>query len=161
MKVRPSTVKTATGGAVAGLDQRELRAGRIGGKVGRPEHVVGAVEDLEDLVLAIDVVAHRHDVDAGLDQLFVAFDGQARAAGGVLGVADDQAQPPARDEPGQDLADDLAARGADDVADEEDLQRHGQAHLSRARSTESDVRTQRANSTLRVSRRTVTLTSPG
>ena len=58
-------------------------------------------------------------------QLLVALEGQARAAGGVLGVADDQAEPPAVDQPGQDLADDLAAGRADDVADEEDFQGHG------------------------------------
>ena len=61
----------------------------------------------------------------GLDQLLVALDRQPRAPGGVLGVADDQAEPPAVDQPGQDLADDLPAGRADDVADEQDLEGHG------------------------------------
>ena len=45
-------------------------------------------------------------------------------AGGILGIADDQPQPPPRDETRQHLADDLAARSTDDVTDEEDFQRH-------------------------------------
>ena len=112
------------GGAVAGRDAARAPGRANRREVGRAEHVGGPVEDLEDLVLAVDVVAHGHDVHAGVDQLLVAAEGQPRAAGGVLGVADDQADAPARDEPGQDLADDLAARRADDIADEQDFQGH-------------------------------------
>ena len=58
MKVRPSTREHGDGRAVAGLDQRELRAGGVGREVGRPEQPVGPLEEAEDLVLAVDVVAH-------------------------------------------------------------------------------------------------------
>ena len=140
----------------------EFRPGRIGGKLAARRTLSGAIEDLEDLILAIDVVTHRHDVDAGLDQFFVAFQGQARPAGGVLGIADDQPEPPPRDQTGQHLADDLAARSTDDVTDEEDFQRHGQAHSFTGYGPNwARAVAHRANSTLRLSRRTVTFTSPG
>ena len=41
--------------------------GASGGKLAGRSTSAGPVEDLEDLILAIDVIAHRHDVDAGLD----------------------------------------------------------------------------------------------
>src|SRR5262249_53509597 len=46
------------GRAVAGGDAGELRAGGIERVVGRADHIAGPVEDLEDLVLAVDVVPH-------------------------------------------------------------------------------------------------------
>ena len=130
MNVRPSTVKTATRVPSRASTIESSGPGESGGIIGGAEDLAGAIEDLEDLILAINVVAHRHDVDAGLDQFFVAFQGQARPAGGVLGVADDQSQPPARDQTRQHLAHDLAAGSTDDVTDEEDFQRHGEAHSS-------------------------------
>ena len=123
-------MKTATRVPSRAWTSASSGPGASRGKVGRANGPVGPLEDLEDLVLAVDVVAHGHDVDAGLDQLLEAAEGQPRAAGGVLGVADDQADPPARDQPGQGLADDLPAGRADDVADEQDLEWHARLALS-------------------------------
>ncbi len=159
-------MKTATTVSVACLGQHQLGAGGVAGEVGGPAEAVGPFEEREDLVLAVDVVAQGEDVDARLDQLLVGADGQARAARGVLGVADDQVELPAVDQPRQDLADDLAAGRADDVADEQDLQGHERGFQAvRARRDRNNSRAERADqraySTARVSRRTVTLTSPG
>src|SRR5262249_2693001 len=57
---------------VACLDERQLWARRLDGKIGRPQDTIGPLEDLEDLVLPVDMVAHRHDVDPGLEELLVA-----------------------------------------------------------------------------------------
>ena len=108
-------------GAITGLGQGKLRARRIRWKIGGAHHVVGSVEYLEDFVFAIDVIAHRHDVHTGFDQFLIAFHGEAGATRGILGVTNDQSQPPARNEPRQDLAHDLTARCADHITDEQDL----------------------------------------
>ena len=82
------------------------------------------LEQVEDLILAVDVVAHRENIDACVDEFLVTFHCQSRAPRGVFGVANDQPDSPASDQPGHDLADDLSAGCPDDVADEEDFQSH-------------------------------------
>src|SRR5262249_12280979 len=138
----------------------------------------GPVEDLEDLILAVDVIAHRQHVHARVDQLLVAAERQPGPAGSVLAITDHQAQAPAGDEPGQDLAHDLATWRPHDIADEQNFQRHALAHSFPGRTHRNRTRpgwpasrpegagprrggAHRANSTVRVSRSTVTLTSPG
>ncbi len=64
------------------------------------------------------MIAHRHRVDAGIDQFLKATDSQSRTAGGVLRVAYDQADLPAGNEPGKGLANDLATWRTHDIADE-------------------------------------------
>ena len=59
----------------------------------------------------IILVAEAYDYE-----VLVAADGQPRAPGGILGVADHQVEPPSVDQPGQDLAHDLAPGRAHDVA---------------------------------------------
>jgi hypothetical protein len=49
---------------------------------------------------------------------------QVRVPAFEANIANDQADPPLADQSREDLADDLAARGADDIADEEDLEGH-------------------------------------
>ena len=70
------------------------------------------------------MIAERDRVDPGRDQFAVDEWRESGSAGGVLRVGDDQVEP-SRDDPRQDPADDVAARFADDVADEQDS--HGQA----------------------------------
>ncbi len=108
--------------AIAGLDQCEFRPGCIEWEVGRSEYPVGGLEDLEDLVLAVDMVAHGHRIDAGISQLFEATNGQSRAAGGVFRIADDQSDLPPRNQPWQGLADDLTSWRTNDIADEQDIE---------------------------------------
>ena len=68
----PAAVKTATGVPSRALTQASSAPGESGGKLAGRSTSVGPVEELEDLVLAVDVVAHGHDVDAGLGELLVA-----------------------------------------------------------------------------------------
>ncbi len=110
------------GSTVAGLNEGQFGTRRLRWKVGRPNSPPGALEDLEDLVLAVDVVTHRHYIDAGIGQLFKATNGQSGTASGILRVADNQADLPAGYQSGQGLADDFPARRTNHIANEQDIE---------------------------------------
>ena len=66
------------------------------------------------------MVAERHGVGAGLDQLVENCLGDAEAAGGVLAVDDDKVERVAAAQAGQRVDYRLAAGAADDVAEKEE-----------------------------------------
>ena len=66
------------------------------------------------------MIAQGDAIDAGGQQFVVDFRRQARAAGGVLGVGHHQIEAFLGPQPADRLRADVAARFADNVADEED-----------------------------------------
>ena len=60
--------------------------------VGRFDNAGFAVHCLKDLAPSISVVAHRHAIDAGVDQFAIVCGRKTRAAGRILGVGHDQVQ---------------------------------------------------------------------
>jgi hypothetical protein len=68
------------------------------------------------------VVAERHDVGAGGEQLVGELRGDARAVGDVLAVRDAEIRVELLAKPGQPLLDRAAPRDAEDVCQEEESQ---------------------------------------
>ena len=80
----------------------------VGAAPGRPERIVNgpqkaivAIGEDERLALVPDVVAGRHAVGAGGEQVLEDIFGDAEAAGGVLAVDDDEVEAVLRDQAGQ------------------------------------------------------------
>jgi hypothetical protein len=84
-------------------------------RVGGDGHV------LEDLFFVPDVVAGGDDVGAEVEELFRDGRGEAEASGGVLAVDDKEIDGVGFKDVGKVFADDVAAGGAKDIADEEDI----------------------------------------
>ena len=105
--------------ALRALDHRGAPSRRAGGVIGRPDQARLALDEHERLALVEGVIAERHRIDAdGAEFLENGF-GEAKAAGGVLAVDDDEIEPPAGAQDGNLLENGGAARPPDDVADEE------------------------------------------
>ena len=83
--------------------------------------VGGDVDVLEDLFLVPDVVAGGDDVRAEVEELFCDGGREAEAAGGVFAVDDEEIDGVGFKHVGQVFADDVAAGGAEDIADKEDI----------------------------------------
>ena len=133
--------------AVRGGDDGVILARGGRREVGRLDDGLGRVgEHVGDVELLVDVVAERDGIDAGGAELAVLPGRQPRAAGGVLGVGDDEVEPFRGAKQRHGPPHEREARRADDVAEEEE------AHVAPIYF---------AVSTLRVSRTTVTLISPG
>lgn len=84
-------------------------------RVGRDGHV------LEDLALVPDVVAGRDDVGAHVEDLFGDGRGDAKASGSVLAVDDEEVDGVCLKDVRKVLVYDMAAGGAEDVADKKDV----------------------------------------
>ena len=82
-----------------------------------------ALDEDKRLALVEGVVAEGHDVGAGEQDLVADRLRDAEAAGRVLAVDDDEIEPPALAQGRQALDDRVAARPADDVAEEEEAHR--------------------------------------
>ena len=120
MKMRPITLTTSTPRAVGGLDQIAApRPGVPGGIIGGADQPRLALDEDQRLALIEGVVAERHRVDAGGEELLADRLGDAEAAGGVLAVDDDEIEPPARAQERQPAEDRGAPRAPDHVADEQ------------------------------------------
>jgi hypothetical protein len=78
-----------------GLDHGDAAPRRALGVVGRAQQPRLAVDEDERFALVEGVVAERDRVDAGGEERVADRLGDAEAAGGVLGVGDDQIEPPA------------------------------------------------------------------
>ena len=89
-----------------------------GARVRAGQPLVTLDED-QRLLLVEGVVAERHRVGAGLEQLLEDRLGDAEAARSVLAVDGDEVEAVAPAQSGQRIDDRLAARAADDVAEEE------------------------------------------
>jgi hypothetical protein len=84
-------------------------------RIRRDRHV------LEDLTLVPDVVSGRDDVGAQIEDLFGDGGRNSEPAGGVLAIDDDQVDSVGFDDVRKVLVDDVAAGGAKDIADKEDI----------------------------------------
>ena len=102
----------------------DARAGGERREVLRPQQARLALDERHDLLALPDVVAHRHHVHAGGEDLAGVGDGQAGAAGGVLDVGDAEIHLALLAERGEFPGEDVAAGAADHVADEQRAQRH-------------------------------------
>ena len=80
-------------------------------------------EVVEKLALVPDMIAGGHHVGAEVEQFVGDLRGHAKAAGGVLDVHDGQIDLVGLADVANVLTDDPAPRAAEDVADEEDVQR--------------------------------------
>ncbi len=92
MKMRPMALITRTSSAGRRPDQRGAAAWRALGIVDRPYELRIALDEDERLLLVEGVIAERHRVGAGFDQLLEDRLGDAEAAGGVLAVDDDEVE---------------------------------------------------------------------
>ena len=99
------------GGVVGGTE--DATTPLVGG--GGNAHVV------EDLALIPDVVAGGDYMSAEVEDLFRNGRGDAEAAGGVFAVDDEEINCVGFEDVWQVFADDVAAGGAEDVSDEEDV----------------------------------------
>jgi hypothetical protein len=84
-------------------------------RVGRDGHV------FEDLAFVPDVVAGSDDVGAEVEEFLGDGGGNAEASGSVFAVDDEEIDDVGFDDVGQVFADDVAAGGAEDVADKKDI----------------------------------------
>ena len=75
----------------------------------------------EDLFFVPDVVAGGDDVGAEVEELFCDGGCEAEAAGGVFAVDDEEINVVGFKHVGKVFADDVAAGGAKDIADKEDI----------------------------------------
>ncbi len=90
----------------------------------RRPRTCGLGEDLhvlEDFALVPDVVAGGDDVGAEIENFFGERRRDAEAAGCVFAVDDEEVDLVSFEEMGQVLVHDVAAGGAEDIADEEDI----------------------------------------
>ena len=76
---------------------------------------------LEDLFFVPDVVAGGDDVGAEVEELFGDGGREAEASGGVFAVDDEEIDGVGFKDVGEMFADDVAAGGAEDIADKEDI----------------------------------------
>ena len=106
----------------------EAEAGGADGVVGGAEDAaaagVGVGGDghvFEDLFFVPDVIAGGDDVGAEVEELFGDGGGEAEAAGGVFAVDDKEIDGVGFKDVREVFADDVAAGGAKDIADKEDI----------------------------------------
>ncbi len=76
--------------------------------------------DVDERLLLIEgMVAERHAVGAGVDQIIEDRLGDAKAASGVLAIDDDEIDGIALDEARQGIANHVSARATDDIAEKQ------------------------------------------
>jgi hypothetical protein len=110
-------------GAVGRLDHHEPSPRGGGAEVRRPHDPLGAFEVVVDLAPAPDVIAEREDVGSRREQPLRQPRRDPGAVRDVLAVDDAEARVQLLLEPRETLLDRGTARRAEDVGDEEDLQR--------------------------------------
>jgi hypothetical protein len=125
-----ATLEVHDGVALAGgkLALVEAKAGSADGVVGGAEDAAAAGVGVgwdghvfEDLFFVPDVVAGGDDVGAQVEELVGDGGGEAEAAGGVFAVDDEEIDGVGFEDVREVFADDVAAGGAEDIADEEDI----------------------------------------
>src|SRR5262249_16149147 len=94
-------------------------AGISVGEICRTQQPRFVRHEFHDLAAIPTVIAAADHLDAALEELFHDFRRDSEAGCGVLAVRHDQIGAFLRHQVGQALADDLPARGSDDVSDEE------------------------------------------
>ena len=102
------------------LDQRRAPSRRARGEIDRADQARLALDEHERLALIEGVIAERHRVDAGGEEVLENRFGEAEAARGVLAVDDDEIELPAVAQKGNLLEERGAPGPPDDVADEQE-----------------------------------------
>ena len=102
-----------------GLEQVGAAPGRAGGVVGRADQARLALDEHKSLALVERVVAERDRVGAGAEELLADRLGDAKAAGGVLAINDDEIEPPVGAQFRQAVDQRRAPGAPDNVADEQ------------------------------------------
>ena len=116
---RPMTLMTPTRTPLVGSDHAGAGSGSAVRIVGRPNQPRLVADEFQRLALVPHVIAGGDHVHAGREDLEHVLARDARAAGGVLAVGDHQIGAVVRGERAHVTADQIAARAADDVAEEE------------------------------------------
>ena len=105
-------------GAVPGLEEAGALPRRAGREIDRPQETGLALDEDEGLLLIEGVVAERHHVGAGVEEVAEDGFGDAEAPGRVLAIDDDEVELIALDEARDGLDHRIAARAADHIAEE-------------------------------------------
>ena len=116
MNTRPCALITRTSAPVFGLEQAGALAGRALRKIERPEQPVVALDEHQRLALIEHMIARRHHVGAGIEQLDQDRLGDAETAGRVLAVHHHEIERVALAELGQMLDDGDASGSADHIS---------------------------------------------
>ena len=106
-------------GAVAGRLHGGAAAGRAGGKIGRADKPVLTFDEHQRLALVPGVVAERDDIRAGIEQFMEDVFRQPEATGGVFGIDGDKIDGMGVDQAGKTVKDDIPARSADQITNEQ------------------------------------------
>src|SRR5579872_6555340 len=104
--------------AVFGFDQGGAASRRARRIIDRTDQTRRSFDEYQRLFLIPGVIAECDRVDAAIDQLTINGLGDAEAAGGILGIGDDQIELPVTHKPGQPLVNDATPAATDDIADE-------------------------------------------
>ena len=123
--------------AVLGVDQGDAAAGRMARKVQRTDQARRAFDEDQRLLLIPGVIAERDGVGTGVEEFLVDRLRDAKAAGRILAIDDDEIERPVPDYAGKIFIDGGASGPADDVTDKEDTQ----AYLLRKSNTSFSVST--------------------
>jgi tRNA/tmRNA/rRNA uracil-C5-methylase (TrmA/RlmC/RlmD family) len=110
-------------GLVAGLEYHAALTRRPLRIVKRAQEARLTLKQADDFLLVPEMVAGRNDVHTRAEDFARGVRRDARAAGGVLPVGDDQVRLMLTTQPGQEFLHRPASRFANDVADEKDLHR--------------------------------------
>ena len=105
--------------AVLRLEQARAFARRALGIVERAQQLGTALDVDEGILLVERVVAERDDIGAGIDQLVEDLLGDAKAAGRVLAIDDEEIELVAGAQLGDRVVGSLAARLADDISEKQ------------------------------------------
>ena len=116
MNTRPCALITRTSAPDLRLEQAGALAGRALRKIERPEQPVVALDEHQRLALIEHVIARRHHVGAGIEQLGQDRLGDAETAGRVLAVHHDEIERVALAQLGQMLDHGDASGSADHVS---------------------------------------------
>src|SRR5277367_2136664 len=106
--------------AIFRFTEIEAAAGIDLGKIGRAQQARLVRHEIENFTFVPTMVATGDDVDAKAEQLFHNTRGNAEAGGGVFAIGDDQVDLAVFHKVGEAFLNDFAARGTDNVADEQD-----------------------------------------
>ena len=99
--------------------------------------------DVDERVLLIErMVAERHAIGAGIEQVGQDGFGDAEAASGIFAVDDDEIECIALDETGKRVANHVSARATDDIAEKQKTHQEVRIMKSRQCSGPEGVRTQ-------------------
>ena len=131
MKTRPMALMTSARLPFLVSTSAAPRPG-VARKIQRTDQARRALDEDQRLLLIPGMVAERDRIGAGIDEIVVDRLGDAKTAGGVLAIDDDEIERPVADQARQMFRNRGAAGLADHVADEENAQIRGSGNRMRA-----------------------------